>query len=196
MAKDAKYPNDIFVPVHAGWIYFDRMYPLLYGIFNIMNTSADTQVVMKFYSLPIPASEYKNYREIDVDEVEYLNASGTVYYRTKMASNYMDDDDKLNMMKYHNCRSTGETKDVCRQQNFASFGSELLLKTYLEDKYMKDSPAYKLVKQAQLEKEAFINGTAGDFKLSVYETTIKQLNTFVDFWDDHAAWLLEDLYSR
>ncbi len=191
----------VYEPVHAGWTYFDKMYPLYWGMSNVMNVSADTQVLLKFVSLEIPVSERGQYADPDVDEVEYLNSSDTIYYRAKLATNYMTSEDGYDVRwwKNHKGTMTEAELDVALCKKNASTGAclegaeagrkyadEAEFRAYLANTYARFAPAFRLVSSAKIAKAGeTASGTATVepfYKLTIMETTLHQMNAYAADW--------------
>ena len=86
--------NPEYAPVHAGWTYFDKMWPMYWTMGNVANTSADTSVLQRFVSYRINAYDIDNYPEPDVNEVQFLNKDGNAYYRAVLAKSTLDVQDQ------------------------------------------------------------------------------------------------------
>jgi hypothetical protein len=70
------------LPVHASWIYFDKMFPIIWAMYNMANIMADNTVFQYFASEAIPASEIGNHAPLDPEnEVQFLNLGENTYYR-------------------------------------------------------------------------------------------------------------------
>lgn len=83
-----------YVPVHAGWTYFDKMWPMYWTMGNVANTSADTSVLQRFVAYRINAYDISNYPEPDVNETQFLNKDGNAYYRAILAKSTLDVQDQ------------------------------------------------------------------------------------------------------
>ena len=83
-----------YLPVHAGWTYFDKMWPMYWTMGNVANTSADTSVLQRFVAYRINAYDIDNYPEPDVNEVQFLNKDGNAYYRAVLAKSVLDAQDQ------------------------------------------------------------------------------------------------------
>jgi hypothetical protein len=86
--------NPTYAPIHAGWTYFDKMWPMYWTMGNVANTSADTSVLQRFVSYRINAYDIENYPEPDVNEVQFLNKDGNAYYRAVLAKSTLDVQDQ------------------------------------------------------------------------------------------------------
>jgi len=87
------------LPMHAGWIYFDRLTPSFWAMFSMSNTAADLSVMQLFTTDVIDATAYDAkhctptdntgcgpYKPIDpAKEVEFLNVNGRYYFRARKA---------------------------------------------------------------------------------------------------------------
>ena len=83
-----------YAPIHAGWTYFDKMWPMYWTMGNVANTSADTSVLQRFVAYRINAYDIDNYPEPDVNEVQFLNKDGNAYYRAVLAKSTLDVQDQ------------------------------------------------------------------------------------------------------
>ena len=81
-------------PIHAGWTYFDKMWPMYWTMGNVANTSADTSVLQRFVAYRINAYDISNYPEPDVNETQFLNKDGNAYYRAVLAKSTLDVQDQ------------------------------------------------------------------------------------------------------
>ena len=93
-------PNPL-TPIHASWIYFDRMYPLFQALTNQSNTMADNTIWQYYYAEYVSANfrlagcedgmvNCDNYKDIDYSlpedqwtEVEALNSKENYYIRAR-----------------------------------------------------------------------------------------------------------------
>ena len=98
-----------YLPVHAGWTYFDKMWPMYWTMGNVSNTSADTSVLQRFVSYRIEAHDIDNYPEPDVNEVQFLNKDGNAYYRAVLAKSVLDVQDQNALVAWKDCKA--EHKD-------------------------------------------------------------------------------------
>ncbi len=208
-AKDPNDPSAVFEPVHAGWIYFDKLAPLYWGIGNVMNASADTSVLLKFGTFTY-GTYRTDVRPPDVDEIEVLNSLGNMYYRAKLPQSDLSAVDRADLAWWKERKAAGATdaEALCEWKNPPEFGQDGSLITekecltdgggnfvlkyasrdafrqYLEDTYMRFAPAYRLVKALSIISS---QGTGGgqqssdpsNYKVTVMETTLDQLNTFI-----------------
>lgn len=70
------------VPLHASWVYFDKMEPVLWNIYNQANIMANNSVYLYYYSFKIPVGERDQWDDVDgVTSVECINPKETHYYR-------------------------------------------------------------------------------------------------------------------
>lgn len=102
-AVDSKNP-DKYVPVHAGWIYFDKMWPNYWAMGNMANISADTSVLRRWMTGVIPAYKIGLYPLPDVNEEQFLSRDEDVYYRASIPVSAMDNADKFSYRKWRACR--------------------------------------------------------------------------------------------
>ncbi len=93
-----------FVPVHASWIYFDKMWPNYWAMGNIANVSADTSVLRRWASHYIPIHERYLYAPPDVNEEEFLNKDEDGYYRARIPVSAMDNADAFAYREWRKCR--------------------------------------------------------------------------------------------
>ncbi|MBO7126801.1 zinc-dependent metalloprotease [bacterium] len=128
-------------PVHAGWTYFDKMWPMYWTMGNVANTSADTSVLQRFVAYRINTYDIKNYPEPDVNETQFLNKDGNAYYRAVLAKSSLDIQDQTGLMKWKECNDPYDTADddLCMKQvTFTSDGADAanaeLGVTWLEEK--------------------------------------------------------------
>ncbi len=84
---------NVYYPVHASWVYFDKMYPAFWSMYNLANTMADNTTHWYFNTQVIPVSERDQWADPDgVNEVECLNSKESLYYRARRFPN----DDRIN----------------------------------------------------------------------------------------------------
>ena len=102
-----------YVPAHAGWTYFDKMWPMYWTMGNVANTSADTSVLQRFVAYRINAYDIDNYPEPDVNEVQFLNKDGNAYYRAVLAKSTLDVQDQMGLTKWKDCKRANGTDDDC-----------------------------------------------------------------------------------
>lgn len=93
-----------YVPVHAGWIYFDKMWPNYWAMGNLANISADTSVLRRWTSNFIPRHERSLYAAVDVNEEEFLNKDENGYYRARIPASAMDNADAYAYREWGKCR--------------------------------------------------------------------------------------------
>jgi hypothetical protein len=93
-----------YVPLHAGWIYFDKMWPNYWAMGNLANISADTSVLRRWMSGVIPAYAIGMYPTPDVNEEQFLNQDESVYYRAQIPVSAMDNLDKTAFRAWRECR--------------------------------------------------------------------------------------------
>lgn len=93
-----------YVPLHAGWIYFDKMWPNYWAMGNLANISADTSVLRRWMSGVIPAYAIGLYPTPDVNEEQFLNQDESVYYRAQIPVSAMDNLDKTAFRAWRECR--------------------------------------------------------------------------------------------
>ncbi|HDT11486.1 MAG TPA: hypothetical protein ENN58_01970 [bacterium] len=189
-----------YAPIHAGWIYFDKMWPNYWAMGNMANISADTSVLRRWTSNVIPFHERPLYAPVDVNEDEFLSKDEDVYYRARIPVSAMDNADSFGYRAWRSCReeilktdinadySTCITKVVWPDWYTAGAGEQRFanvddFRKYLADKYTRYSPAYRVVTEAKLlkEKEVFdaSSGSREPYsRLSIMETTLDQLNSF------------------
>lgn len=105
-----------YTPVHAGWTYFDKMWPMYWTMGNVANISADTSVLQRFVSYRINAYDIGNYPEPDVNEVQFLNKDGNAYYRAVLAMSVLDVQDQFGLTKWKDCKATGDTDENCMKE--------------------------------------------------------------------------------
>jgi len=208
-AKDPNDPTAVFEPVHAGWIYFDKLVPLYWGLGNVMNASADTSVLLKFGTFTY-GTYRTDVRPPDVDEIEVLNSLGNMYYRAKIPQSDLSAIDRADLAWWKARKAAGasDAEALCEWETQPSIGPDGSLTTekkcltdgmgnfvqkypskeafhqYLEDTYMRFAPAYRLVKALSIISSQ--GGTGGqqssdptNYKVTVMETTLDQLNTFI-----------------
>ena len=94
-----------YIPIHAGWTYFDKMWPMYWTMGNVSNTSADTSVLQRFVSYRIEAYDIDNYPKPDVNEVQFLNKDGNAYYRAVLAKSVLDVQDQNALVAWKDCQS-------------------------------------------------------------------------------------------
>lgn len=192
-----------YAPIHAGWTYFDKMWPNYWAMGNVMNTSADTSVLMRFVSYKIPATEHHLYLAPDVNETEFLNKDGNSYYRAQLPNTVLDSLDSGSLAKWKACKKDRLDNDqefeTCIDEiTFPSWYANQIgepeiaetsrfdnsdeFRKFLADKYAKYSPAFRLVQSAGVLKDSedadMESGAEGYTRLVIMETTLDQLNTF------------------
>ncbi len=207
-AVDSEDPGAIFEPVHAGWVYFDKLSPLYWGIGNVMNASADTSVLLKFGSFTY-GTYRTDVRPTDIDEIEVINSVGNMYYRAKLPQSDLSAIDLADLSWWKQRKAAGATdaEALCDWATAPEFdqagalitikacatdgGGDFVLKyatkeafkAYLEDTYARYSPAYRLVRTlSKLSGQSAggaVQSDPSNYKVSVIETTLDQMNTFV-----------------
>ena len=105
--------GDDYIPVHAGWTYFDKMWPMYWTMGNVANTSADTSVLQRFVAYRINTYDIGNYPEPDVNEAQFLNKDGNAYYRAVIAKSVLDIQDQFGLMKWKDCKKEGGNDNDC-----------------------------------------------------------------------------------
>ena len=191
--------SDDYVPVHAGWTYFDKMWPMYWTMGNVANTSADTSVLQRFVAYRINTYDIGNYPEPDVNEVQFLNKDGNAYYRAVLAKSSLDIQDQNALVTWKDCKAAGNDNDTCIAQVLYTkdgakaagdptlegtprFESADAFRQYLSDKYSRLSPSFRLVQSASqlknYEDDSLAEGAEGFSRLVIMETTIDQLNSF------------------
>lgn len=180
-------PGTVYNPIHAGWIYFDKMWPLYWGIGNIMNTSADTSVMLKFATLKYAAAE-TTMRPEGIDEAESIAKDSLYYYRAKMPTDFMDANDMQMVDAWRMHIKDGMAPAAALAQintDYShTFADVAAAQEYLREKYMRFSPSYRLVYHHKvLSDSARASGdwsaNNADYFVGVMETTIDQMNTFI-----------------
>ena len=87
------------LPLHAGWIYFDKFEPSFWAMYSMSNVTADQSIFQLFMPEVINATQYDpatcnqtdqsgcgTYAPLDpVNEAEFLNVNGRKYYRARTA---------------------------------------------------------------------------------------------------------------
>ncbi len=188
-----------YVPVHAGWTYFDKMWPMYWTMGNVANTSADTSVLQRFVAYRINVYDIGNYPEPDVNEVQFLNKDGNAYYRAVLAKSTLDIQDQNALVKWKDCHAEGNDDATCLAEvtytadgaaaagdpsleGTQRFDSKAAFSQYLADKYARLSPSFRLVQSAGKLKDSeeadIAEGAEGFSRLVIMETTIDQLNSF------------------
>ncbi len=169
-----------YAPLHAGWTYFDKMWPMYWTMGNVANTSADTSVLQRFVAYRINAYDINNYPEPDVNEVQFLNKDGNAYYRAVLAKSVLDIQDQNALVKWKDCQAemkdqkdygqTGDTDSICLKEVVYTaegaaaagdteltgkqrFQTKEAFRQYLADKYSRLSPSFRLVKSAAALKD-------------------------------------------
>ena len=191
--------GDAYAPIHAGWTYFDKMWPMYWTMGNVANTSADTSVLQRFVAYRINVYDINNYPEPDVNEVQFLNKDGNAYYRAVLAKSVLDIQDQNALVAWKDCKAKGGDNDRCitevkytRDGALAAgdvtlagqqrFDSADAFRTYLSDKYSRLSPSFRLVQSAGklkgYEDDSLEAGSEGYSRLVIMETTIDQLNSY------------------
>ncbi len=210
---DPNDPDAVYEPIHAGWQYFDKMYPLYWGMGSVMNTSADTTILLAFYTMTYNSHEKNLYPEADVDEIEALNYMGNRYYRAKIPSIQMSKVDRELLAHWKLCNkgthvdaggaevendklwcirnyTKAESGVKLFSPQFDGVGDEFennpdqLLREYFRTTYSKQSPAFRLVYNLKLVGKAGKGDLTADpsnQKLTIMETTLDQMNSFVNY---------------
>lgn len=101
-----------YVPLHAGWIYFDKMWPNYWAMGNMANISADTSVLRRWVSGVIPVYEIDLYPSPDVNEAQFLSQDENVYYRAQIPVSAMDNIDKMGFRAWRDCRDQRIKNDI------------------------------------------------------------------------------------
>jgi len=101
-----------YVPLHAGWIYFDKMWPNYWAMGNMSNVSADTSVLRRWITNVIPVHEIGLYPGPDVHEVQFLNQDESLYYRASIPISAMDNADASGYRAWRACRTNLLENDV------------------------------------------------------------------------------------
>ena len=169
-------------PIHAGWTYFDKMWPMYWTMGNVANTSADTSVLQRFVAYRINAYDISNYPEPDVNEVQFLNKDGNAYYRAVLSKSTLDVQDQNALYGVYDpsiegsydgwkvCKAAGNDDDTCLANiTFSAAGaaaagnpalkgtqrfeSRAAFQQYLADKYSRLSPSFRLVRSAAALKD-------------------------------------------
>ena len=201
LCSQFEYEGRKLAPIHAGWTYFDKMWPMYWTMGNVANTSADTSVLQRFVSYRINAYDINNYPEPDVNEVQFLNKDGNAYYRAVLAKSVLDVQDQNALVKWKDCHAAGNDDDTCLAEvKFTAdgaaaagdpslagtqrFASRKAFSQYLADKYSRLSPSFRLVRSASVlkdhEEKSLASGQEGWSRLVIMETTIDQLNSFAE----------------
>lgn len=107
-------PSDPFrySPLHAGWTYFDKMWPNYWAMGNMANISADTSVLKRWLTNVIPTYERNLYPPADVNEEEFLNQDENSYYRASIPVSAMDNADASGYRAWRACRTDLLKNDV------------------------------------------------------------------------------------
>lgn len=200
-AKNWQDPSAVYEPIHAGWMYFDKMWVLFWGMANVMNVSADTTILLKFvtYKYPVDKNDMK---PIDIDQVEALNSMGNFYYRATlpeadMLSNVVDannpghdgNKDAVDLRWWKDMKKAGksDSEALCDKdylavpvkcllnsssEPIAKYASKEDFQSYLVGKYARLSPAFRLVQQLKNSPDHTSQ------KVGIMETTLDQLNSF------------------
>jgi hypothetical protein len=110
-AEHTNAPASRYEPIHAGWIYFDKMWPMYWSMGGVANMSANTSVLMNFYTFTYPAYKKDNYPAPDVNEVATINSKGDMYFRAVLPSDTMTDQDRQDLAWWKNAKKNGETDE-------------------------------------------------------------------------------------
>ena len=199
LCSQIKIDGQTLAPIHAGWTYFDKMWPMYWTMGNVANTSADTSVLQRFVAYRINAYDINNYPEPDVNEVQFLNKDGNAYYRAVLAKSALDIQDQNALVKWKDCHAEGNDDATCLAEvtytadgaaaagdpdlkGQQRFDSREAFSQYLADKYSRLSPSFRLVRSAaalkNYEDDALAGGAENFSRLVIMETTIDQLNSF------------------
>jgi|GEM_PF-3402266 len=84
--KVSEETGEIYIPLHASWVYFDKMMPSFWAMLNTANTMADQSVYWYYNTAEIPAHEYavwtsEDTEEYNVNVIDCLNEKENIYYR-------------------------------------------------------------------------------------------------------------------
>jgi len=101
-----------YVPLHAGWTYFDKMWPSYWAMGNMANVSADTSVLRRWITNVIPVHEISLYPLPDVNDVQFLNQDENNYYRASLPVSAMDNADASCFRLWRACRTDLLENDV------------------------------------------------------------------------------------
>ncbi|HSA32681.1 MAG TPA: hypothetical protein P5077_03035 [bacterium] len=219
--KDINDPTAVYEPVHAGWIYFDKLSPMYWGIGNVMNASADTSVLLKFGTFT-----YGTYRTdvkpADIDEVEVINSVGNMYYRAKLPQGDLSEIDIRDLVWWKERKAVGASdadalcladptdadadgnadgyawttddygpvrgaKIKCARDEsnniIQKYDTKEEFRQYLEDSYARFCPAYRLVRTLSKitgqGEGSQAKSDPSNYKVTVIETTLEQLNAFI-----------------
>ncbi len=100
-----------YEPIMAGWTYYDKTWPLYWGMGNVANISADTTILWKFVTMTYTTAEKSLYPEPDVDEIEVLNSMGNRYYRAKLPVNDMLAEDRAALTRWKAKKAAGASDE-------------------------------------------------------------------------------------
>jgi len=88
--KVSEETGEDYLPLHASWVYFDKMTPSFWAMLNTANTMADQSVYWYYNTAEIPAHEYavwtsEDTEKYNVNAVDCLNEKENIYYRAYYA---------------------------------------------------------------------------------------------------------------
>ena len=188
-----------YAPVHASWIYFDKMWPNYWAMGNLANISADTSVLHRWTSHVIPVHERSLFTEPDVNEDEFLSKDENYYYRARIPISAMDNADSYGYRLWRDCRQEllkgdmyADVSACINEVRWPSwhdpnesvrFDTVEEFSEYLAKKYGRYSPSFRIVQHAKVLKEQEVyEASSGSrepwSRLSIMETTLDQLNSF------------------
>lgn len=101
-----------YSPLHAGWTYFDKMWPNYWAMGNMANVSADTSVLKRWLTNVIPTHEISLYPPVDVHEEQFLNQDENSYYRASIPISAMDNVDAHGYRAWRSCRTALLKNDI------------------------------------------------------------------------------------
>ncbi len=101
-ADDSRYE-----PIRAGWIYFDKMWPLYWAMGGVANTSADTSILLNFYTFTYPSYKKDQYPAPDVNEVATINTKGNMYFRAMIPSDTLTEEDRADLLWWKQAKKAG-----------------------------------------------------------------------------------------
>ena len=130
-----------YVPLHAGWIYFDKLYPNYWAMGNMSNLSADTSVLRRWLTNVIPVHEISLYPPADVNEEQFLNQDENNYYRASIPVSAMDNADASGYRAWRACRTELLKNDI---EDFTSCLADVKWpRWHLEEKVAEDNPEWE-----------------------------------------------------
>jgi len=151
-----------YIPVHAGWTYFDKMWPMYWTMGNVSNTSADTSVLQRFVAYRIEYYDINNYPEPDVNEVQFLNKDGNAYYRAVLAKSVLDVQDQNALVTWKDCKAQGKDDTTCMQKITYSEDGAAAANAALGVKFVQEEQEEKCVLVADEEVESDLCVKAGE----------------------------------